>query len=230
MFDLEESISDWRRQMLAAGIKTPAPLEELEIHLREDIAQQMQSGLSAPQAFETATNKVGHAPELNMEFKKVSTPMDMQKIIKLAGAICVAIALLCQVSFCSPPVFDFAFAHGLRFGLMTRMLALAVLVIPVAITALSWKCNHKLLPFIRNQWLRRVVGIVCYGGCLLWIRFVIFHLPVGATGTTTGSFFLIYFLFGSQWTVMAILGGVGHGLEKAASEKSAPVDLLACQG
>ena len=69
MFDLEQSISDWRRQMLAAGIKTPVPLEELESHLREDIAQQMQSGLSAPQAFEIAANKVGHAPEKGIQKK-----------------------------------------------------------------------------------------------------------------------------------------------------------------
>jgi len=41
MFDLEQSVSDWRRQMLAAGIRTPVPLDELETHLREDIEQQM---------------------------------------------------------------------------------------------------------------------------------------------------------------------------------------------
>ena len=70
MFNLEKSIADWRRQMLAAGIKTPVPLEELEIHLREDIAQQMQSGLSAQQAFGIAVEKIGHAPELKREFKK----------------------------------------------------------------------------------------------------------------------------------------------------------------
>ena len=57
MFDLEQSIADWRRQMLAAGIKTPVPLEELEIHLREEIEQQMKSGLSAQQAFEIAVKK-----------------------------------------------------------------------------------------------------------------------------------------------------------------------------
>ena len=34
MFDLEKSITRWREQMLAAGIKTPSPLEELENHLR----------------------------------------------------------------------------------------------------------------------------------------------------------------------------------------------------
>ena len=37
MFDLEQSITNWRKQMLAAGIKSPVPLEELEIHLREEI-------------------------------------------------------------------------------------------------------------------------------------------------------------------------------------------------
>ena len=53
MFDLEQSIADWRRQMLAAGIKTPVPLEELENHLREDVEEQMRSGVTAQQAFET---------------------------------------------------------------------------------------------------------------------------------------------------------------------------------
>ena len=41
MFDLEKSIAEWRKQMLSAGIKTPVPLEELEIHLREEIEQQI---------------------------------------------------------------------------------------------------------------------------------------------------------------------------------------------
>jgi len=46
MSDLEQVISGWRQQMLAAGIKR-APLEELESHLREDIQQQMKAGLKA---------------------------------------------------------------------------------------------------------------------------------------------------------------------------------------
>src|ERR1017187_6604255 len=74
MFDLEQSIAEWRKQMLAAGIKTPVPLEELEIHLREDIAQQVKSGLSAQQAFGSAVNKIGQAPELKKEFKKIGAP------------------------------------------------------------------------------------------------------------------------------------------------------------
>ncbi|MGO8763935.1 MAG: hypothetical protein ACLQSR_02225 [Limisphaerales bacterium] len=40
MFNIEEAIAEWRRQMLAAGIEAPVPLEELENHLREEIEQQ----------------------------------------------------------------------------------------------------------------------------------------------------------------------------------------------
>jgi|SRR5437867_1623996 len=46
---LEKAIAEWRRQMLAAGVKTPVPLDELGSHLR-DHAQ----FLSPPQVKETA--------------------------------------------------------------------------------------------------------------------------------------------------------------------------------
>ena len=45
MFNLEKSIADWRQQMLAAGIKTPVPLQELEIHLRDEIEQHKNLGM-----------------------------------------------------------------------------------------------------------------------------------------------------------------------------------------
>jgi hypothetical protein len=221
MFDLEQAISGWRQQMLTAGIKTPVPLEELKIHLREDIERQMKSGLSAQQAFGIAVKKIGQALELKREFKKVSAPMEMQKIIKLAGVICVAVALFCPLFMFLP----FLLAHEL--SLMTKMLGLAVYATTVATIVLSWEYNHKLLPVIRNQLLRRAIGIVCYGGFLLWMRFGVFHFSPG--GSHPRSFLLPLFVFGLEWTVMAILGGVGHGLEKAASKKSAPIDLSASQ-
>ena len=215
MFDLEQSIAEWRRQMLAAGIKTPVPLEELEIHLREEIEQQMQSGLSAQQAFGIAVKKIGHAPELKKEFKKVSAPMEMQKIIQLAGVIFVAVALVCPLFLFLPFLLD----QGL--SLMAKTLGLAVYATTVATIVLSWRYNHKLLPVIRNQPLRRAVGIVCYAGCLLWMRFGVFHFSPG--GSHPRSFFVPLFVFGLEWTVMAIFGGIGHGLEKAASRQDQPV-------
>jgi hypothetical protein len=208
MFNLEQSIEDWRKQMLAAGIKTPVPLEELENHLRDEIERQVKSGLSAQQALEIAARKIGQVPDLKREFKKIGTPMEMRKIIKLAGIICVAVALICPLAVLG----QFSFARG--FTWMT-MFGLAVLAITVAAIILSWRYNHRLLPAIRNQTLRRSFGIACYGGCLLWIRFVVFHFPDGLPGGVL----MPLLIFGAEWTVMAILGGVGYGLEKAATRQ-----------
>jgi hypothetical protein len=58
--------------MLAAGIKTPAPLAELESHLREDMDQQIRDGISPQIAFETAVKRIGQADALKVEFEKIS--------------------------------------------------------------------------------------------------------------------------------------------------------------
>ena len=71
MFNLEEKISEWRRKMLAAGIQAPIPLEELEIHLREEIEWQVKSGLNESFAFHMAVQKVGPPRSLQLEFKKL---------------------------------------------------------------------------------------------------------------------------------------------------------------
>jgi hypothetical protein len=70
MFDLEKSIAEWRRQMLAAGIQSPVPLEELELHLREEIERQFKSGLHEAKAFHLAIQKIGRPDSLRREFKK----------------------------------------------------------------------------------------------------------------------------------------------------------------
>ena len=86
MFDLEQSIAEWRRQMLAAGIKTPVPLDELEIHLREEIERQMKSGLSEQKAFEISVQQIGHPKILKNEFKKAERNI-MTRITLLPAAL-----------------------------------------------------------------------------------------------------------------------------------------------
>ena len=61
MFNLEQAISEWRRQMAVAGVKTTEVLDELESHLREDLEQRMRSGLAAKLAFEAAVQQMGPA-------------------------------------------------------------------------------------------------------------------------------------------------------------------------
>ena len=85
MFDLEQAIADWRSQMLAAGIKSPVPLEELEIHLREEIERQMKSGLDGQAAFEISTQQIGQPKELNGEFKKSGRTFMKRTIIIMAA-------------------------------------------------------------------------------------------------------------------------------------------------
>ena len=78
MFDLENAIVDWRKQMLAAGIKSPVPLAELEIHLRDEIQERMQSGLAAKSAFEMSIRQMGEAGALKTEFAKIGDTISEQ--------------------------------------------------------------------------------------------------------------------------------------------------------
>ncbi|MDB6122598.1 MAG: clpC [Pedosphaera sp.] len=70
MFNLEQAISEWRKQMSAGGIKTSEVLDELESHLRDDIEQQIRSGTTAQPAFEAAIQRIGQAHALKTEFAK----------------------------------------------------------------------------------------------------------------------------------------------------------------
>lgn len=62
MCDLEQTIAELRRKMLAVGIKTPEPLEELEMQLRElreDLAQHKKLGLEEGKTSGSAGEKTG---------------------------------------------------------------------------------------------------------------------------------------------------------------------------
>ena len=88
MFDLEKSISSWRQQMLAVGIQSPVPLEELEIHLREEIERQMRSGTEAQPAIEAAIQKMGRIDALKHEFQKTHfLTVERIRIKVIAGGV-----------------------------------------------------------------------------------------------------------------------------------------------
>jgi len=76
LFDLEQAISQWRQQMMTAGIKAPVPLEELESHLRDEIEQQSKAGRSEAGAFEAAVRTIGQARAVEGEFKKLANGKD----------------------------------------------------------------------------------------------------------------------------------------------------------
>ena len=74
MFNLEQKVTEWRRQMRAAGIKPPMTLDELENHLREDIRAHISAGNSEEQAFHLAVSRLGTPGPLRTEFSKLKRP------------------------------------------------------------------------------------------------------------------------------------------------------------
>lgn len=74
MFNLEGKITEWRRQMLVAGIKTPTALDELESHLREDFHVFVLAGKSEDESFRLALSRLGEPGPLQTEFNKLKNP------------------------------------------------------------------------------------------------------------------------------------------------------------
>ena len=97
--------------MLAAGIKTPVPLEELESHLCEEIERQMKSGLNEQKAFEISVQGLGQPKILDSEFKKNERRF-MKQIVKIGAGI---IGVLVGMAFIIP-----AAAQCRHEGVMTK--------------------------------------------------------------------------------------------------------------
>ncbi len=71
MFNLERSINAWRQQLFSEGISEVELLDELENHLRDQIAASTAKGLSDAEAFSTAVKQFGSTESICSEFNKV---------------------------------------------------------------------------------------------------------------------------------------------------------------
>jgi len=73
MFDLGKSTAEWLGDLRQSGSFEDSDLEELESHLRDEIEQLMDHGLSLKEAFWIATSRVGNREELPDEYAKTNT-------------------------------------------------------------------------------------------------------------------------------------------------------------
>jgi len=211
VFNLNEKIAEWRRQMLAAGIETPVPLNELESHLREDVEQQMRSGLAEQQAFEIALQRFGQANALKAEFEKVEDPRKArsreQKIV-----FCYAAA----VFYALIGIHTFFFRHDVSFSLAERMLGLAAVALTVSLLC-SVRYFYRILPVLINKRVRTGVGLACgVLGILYTVIFMNFILP--AFDFTAGQAVVVCL---SALLPMAIGGIIAFGLEEATHRRTA---------
>lgn len=91
MSDLETRIATWRQQMLAAGMKAPVPLDELENHLRDAVEHHLNAGADAAVAFEAAVHRLGAPAQLEQEFQQINAQTFMKKNLR---TILIVIAVL----------------------------------------------------------------------------------------------------------------------------------------
>jgi hypothetical protein len=270
MFDLEQSIAEWRAQMLAAGIKAPVPLEELENHLREEIERQMKSGLSQQKAFEISLLQIGRPEILGHEFKKSEGTLTKKIGIfaAIVGAVIISRILTehpdaahlrrneqWEWLFTGGAIVFFGLSNALFYfessdsqnvrrwkmiGIAYSTFAIWLWAVPICLlltvprfsaavgmterifvfaamaanvlSILGWRKCAAILPVVRHQRTRTMVGI---GGCFLGLIFIalcFFMRPLH---------FSIGIILGLCTLVMAsVLSGAGYGLEKAAQEHS----------
>src|ERR1043165_1948875 len=111
MRNLEDEIAKWRTRMAAGGINTPAVLDELESHLRDDIERQLRSGSSEQAAFEAGVLRIGQVGALKYEFAKVDEARQVLRR-KAVWAVIGVVALICWLNFGGSP------ALALVYGIM----------------------------------------------------------------------------------------------------------------
>ena len=70
MFDLEKSIKQWRKTVRKNQAIEDGHMAELESHLRDEVERQVNLGLDARIAFETAVKNMGSAAGIGKEYRK----------------------------------------------------------------------------------------------------------------------------------------------------------------
>ena len=200
--------------MLAAGIKTPVPLDELESHLREEIERQMKSGSDEAEAFKTAVQKIGQARLIQDEFKQVEEAKEARDW-KLTQILFAVVTSLFSLLLCSMVIFKMGCFSEATSGQKTSCLAA---IAAFALLAWGGRSSHGMFPVIRARQIRDAIFIS--GGVLLmlwWLAFV--HIILPRHDFTIGQ--LLVTILWKMIVPCGIFLGLFWGIETAARKKVA---------
>lgn len=100
---LDRKVAEWRDYYLCSGCVGDSDIDELEDHLREEIASLSAKGLSEEEAFIIAVRRMGNPPAVSKEFRKVNTrelwkqlfpePVDVEERRKNARELILIVVL-----------------------------------------------------------------------------------------------------------------------------------------
>jgi hypothetical protein len=156
MFNPDKAISDWRLRMVTAGVRNRSVLDELESHLREDMARQTQSGIGGEEAFEAAARRIGEARALKAEFAKTGR--------QRYALVCFLLGLI--LFFSGETILHMQMSVGQE---MTAFAAVAL----VLVIACGWRYAIQFLPV---NFIRQKMAAV-RPACAFYLRATAFLMP-----------------------------------------------------
>ncbi|EDY17597.1 hypothetical protein CfE428DRAFT_4895 [Chthoniobacter flavus Ellin428] len=208
MFDLQQSITAWRQQMLSAGIQTDALLDELESHLREEMARQMRSGMAAPEAFESAVSQIGSTEALRAEFAKVNSPTAVQW--RRWGVIGYSLELVAYTVLQLRQLWRAEPSH------QDLILGIIGLAVTLGVASAIWRLAPAVMGYIANQAVRSGIVVASCVSVVAWLvvfaRFILPDLEL-----TSGQFAVVFL-----WAMLppvafpAVVSGLDQGQRECA--------------
>jgi ABC-type transport system involved in cytochrome c biogenesis permease subunit len=97
MFDLNQEIDRWKRAFTTKGTCSKDELEELESHLREEIAAMVAAGHSHEAAFRQSVARLGDAAAVCGEFAKIERPLLWDYVAIRANSVLVVLVTVAAV-------------------------------------------------------------------------------------------------------------------------------------
>jgi hypothetical protein len=214
MFNLEKAIAEWRRKMSAAGIKTPVPLDELELHLREDIDELVKSGRSEADAFAMAVQRIGQGPVVLGEFKKITPANDtrswnaMELSFGLTGTVFPLWICATLLHFKTGAFVDLTPTQQ-----VSGLAALGLFTLFIW----SGRLGHKWLPMVPGKRQRGIITACCMVPVMLW--WIVFMYVIVPRHDFTMGQFGVTFLWGFV-TPAGLMIGLPWGIEAAARKQT----------
>ena len=163
--NLEQQIAQWRAHLLRRGPVNPADVEELESHLREQMAALQDGGLAVDEAFLVAVKRMGSIDAVSREFGRVHSERLWKRLVaepaggsdrrsgRTETAVAVGLAFVAAVAIKVPELFGHHFGSDGSDGFYAHNASLFVL--PLLAGYFLWKrgwdrvrCLWLALPFV----------------------------------------------------------------------------------